>query len=98
MHSQLEEFLIVGTILPTVLIHLLAEAVEGILEEGVRISIRKLEIFLLSQFDELRSDGARHLTTLTENHTPDGVVHHHVTPLALLHREEVHQGDVLRVL
>ena len=98
VHSQLEEFFVVLTVIPAVLIHLLLEAVKSIGDEGVRISIGEFTVLLLGQFYELFSDGARHLTALTENHTPDGIVHHSVATLALLNGQQVHQCDVLGVL
>ena len=98
VHSQLEEFLVVLSVVPAILIHLLLEAIKRIGDKGMWIGIGKLTTLLLSQFDEFRSDSARHLAALAENHTPDGVVHHHIATLALLHSQQVHQGYVLGVL
>ncbi len=98
MHGEFEEFLIVLTIIPTILVHLLAEVVESRFKQRVRIDIRELTALLLGKFLQFRSDLTWHLTTLTEDHTPHIVVHHHETALALLHGEEVHQSDVLCIL
>ena len=64
----------------------------------MRIGISELKTLLLGQLNQLGSDCSGHLTALTKNHTPDGIVHHHVTTLTLLHGEEVHQSDILSVL
>ena len=98
MHSELEELFVVLTVVPAVLVHLLLEAFEGVGNEGVRISGSELAVLLLGQLDELWIDGAGHLAALAENHAPDGVVHHDITTLALLHSQQVHQGDVLGIL
>ena len=91
VHGELEEFLIVLTILPTVLVHLLLEVVECISKQCVGINICKLTTLLLGKLYEFRINLPRNLTTLTENHTPHRIVHHHEAALALLHGEEVHQ-------
>ena len=62
------------------------------------IGIGKFATLLLGQFNELRINGARHLAALSENHTPDGIVHHDVAPLALLDGEQIHQSNVLGIL
>ena len=62
VHTQFEEFLVVGTVLPAVLVHLLAETVEGVVEQRVRIDIGKLAVLLLGQFHEHRIDGAGNLS------------------------------------
>ena len=98
MHSQFEEFFVVLSILPAILIHFLLEAFKCIGNEGVRICIGKLTLLRLGQFDKFRCNLTRHLTTLAENHAPDGIVHHYIAALALLHSEKVHQGDVLGIL
>ena len=98
VHGQLEEFLVVLSIVPSVLVHLLAESVEGILQECMGIDIGKLQVLLGSQLLQFGRNLARHLAALAEDHAPDSIVHHHIAALALFHREEVHQGDVLRIL
>ena len=84
VHGQFEEFLVVLSIVPAILVHLLAETVEGVGDERVRVNVGKLAFLLLSQFDEFGSDGAGDLSALAENHAPDGIVHHDVAALALL--------------
>ena len=91
VHSELEEFLVVLTVIPTVLVHLLLEVVEGVGEQCVRIYVGKLAALLLGELYEFWVDSSRNLTALTENHTPHRVVHHYEAALALLHGEEVHQ-------
>ena len=98
VHSQFEQLFVVLTVVPTVFVHFLLEAFKRIGNEGVRIGIRKFAALLLGQFDEFGSNRARHLTALAQNHAPDGIVHHHIAALALLHRQQIHQRDVLRVL
>ena len=98
VHSEFEEFFVVLTILPTILVHLLLEVVESVREQCVSINVGEFATLLLSKLYELRIDSSRNLTTLTENHTPHRVVHHHEATLALLHSEKVHQSDVLNIL
>ena len=98
VHSQLEQFFVVLSVVPAILVHLLLEAFEGVGNEGVRVGIGKLAALLLGQLDEFGIDLAGHLAALAENHTPDGVVHHHVAALALFDSQQVHQRNVLRVL
>ena len=64
----------------------------------MRVSIGEFAALLLGQLDEFGINLARHLTALTQYHAPDGIVHHHIAALALFHGQQVHQGDVLRVL
>ena len=64
----------------------------------MRIGIGELALLRLGQLHQLGIDSAGNATALAENHAPNGIVHHHEATLSLLHREEVHQGDVLRVL
>ena len=62
------------------------------------VDIGKLAALLLSQLDQLGSDGTRNLATLAENHTPHSLVHHYKAALALLDSQQVHQRDVLDIL
>ena len=98
MHSELEEFFVVLTALPSVLCHLLAEVVESVCEKCVSVYVCELTALLLCKFNKLRIDSSRNLTRLAENHTPHRVVHHYEASLALLESEKVHEGDVLHVL
>ena len=98
VHAQFEEFLIVLSVVPAVLVHLLAEVGQSILQQGVGIDISKLTVLLLGQFHQFGIDGARDLSTLAEDHTPHGIVHHHEAALALFDGQQVHQGDVLHIL
>ena len=98
VHAQFEEFLIVLSVVPAVLVHLLAEVGQSVLQQGVSIDISKLTVLLLGQFHQFGIDGARNLSALAEDHTPHGIVHHHETALALLDGQQVHQGDVLHIL
>ena len=98
VHSQLEQLFVVLTVVPTILVHLLLEALEGIGDEGMGVVSGELTLLLLSQLDELGIDGARHLAALAQDHTPDGIVHHYIATLALLDGQQVHQRNVLRVL
>ena len=98
MHSQFEQLFVVLAVVPAILVHLLLKAIKRIGNEGVWISIGELTALLLSQFHEFGIDGTRHLAALAKNHTPDGIVHHDVASLALLHSEQVHQGNILGVL
>ena len=98
MHGQLEEFLIVLTVVPSVLVHFLAEVVECVGKQGVRVGIGELEAFLLGKIFQLLADFSGHTSALAENHAPHGIVHHDETALALFESKEVHQGDVLGIL
>jgi len=98
MHGKLEELLIVLAIVPSVLVHLLLEVVQSGLQQGMRIDVGKLIAFLFGQLLQLGSDLAWHLTAAAEDHAPHGIVHIDITALALLHREQVHQRDVLGIL
>ena len=98
VHTQLEEFLVVLTVVPAVLVHLLAEVVESVLQQRMGIDIGKLAILLLGQFHQLGIDGSRNLSALAKDHAPHGIVHHHETTLALFDGKQVHQGDVLHIL
>ena len=64
----------------------------------MRIDVGKLIAFLFGQLLQLGSDLAWHLTAAAEDHAPHGIVHIDITALALLHREQVHQRDVLGIL
>ena len=98
MHGQLKEFLVVLTVFPSVLVHFLAEAVEGVVEQRVGVGIGELASLLGGEVHKLLIDGAWYLSALAENHSPHGVVHHDETALALLHGEEVHKGYILHIL
>ena len=91
VHSEFEELLIVLTILPTVLVHLLLEVIECVAEQCVSIYICKLTTLLLGKLYEFWINLSRNLTTLTEDHTPHRIIHHYEAALALLHGKEVHQ-------
>ena len=98
MHGQLKEFLVVLTVFPSVLVHFLAEAVEGVVEQGVWVCIGELASLLGGEIYKFLVDGAWYLTALAEYHAPHGVVHHDEAALALLHGEEVHKGYILHIL
>ena len=98
VHGELEEFLVILSVVPAVLVHLLLEVVEGVGEQCVGVHVGELAALLLGKLHQLWVDGSGNLAALAEDHTPHGVVHHHEAALALLHGEEVHQGDVLGIL
>ena len=98
MHSQFEELFVVLSVVPSVLVHLLAELVERIGIEGVRVGVGELLALFLGESHQLGSYRAGHLAALAQYHAPHSIVHHDEAALALCHREQVHQGDVLGVL
>ena len=98
MHGEFEEFFVVLTEIPTVLLHFLAELVELVGEVRLWVLCLKLTTLFLGHLHELRRNGARQLTSLAENHVPDGVGNHAPTLLALFHLHHVHQGEVLHIL
>ena len=98
VHGQLKQLFVVLTIFPAVLVHLLAEVVERVGQQRVRVCICKFATLLLGQRHQFGIDGTGYLATLAEDHTPHGLVHHHKPSLALLDGEEVHQRDVLHIL
>ena len=76
MHSILEEFLIVLTEIPTVLLHLLTIYVEVIRIVLLWVGCHELTTFCLSHLNEDRINRTCKLTRLTENHIPDIVGNH----------------------
>ena len=98
VHSKFEEFLVVLSIFPTVLVHLLLEVFESVRQQGMRINLSKLKALLSCKFLNLWSNLTWHLTTLTKNHTPDRVIHHYVATLTLLKSEKVEECNVLCIL
>ena len=98
MHSQFKEFLIVLTALPTIVFHLLAESIKCIVKQCMWIDIGKFAFLLDSEFFQFGCDLSRNLSALAEYHAPHGIVHHHIASLALLYRQQVHQGNILGVL
>ena len=98
VHSQLEELFVILAVIPAILVHLLAEFGQLVLQQRVRVNGGELASLLFGQLYELGSNLTRHLTALAQNHAPHGIVHIDIATLALLHREQIHQGDVLGVL
>ena len=98
MHSEFVEFLVVLSVIPSVLVHFLAEVVECVRNECTRVCIGKFASLLSSKVFEFLVDFARYASALAENHSPHRVVHHDETSLALCHGEQVHEGDVLHIL
>ena len=96
VHGQLKQFFLVLAAVPSVVGHLLAEVVQGVGEQRVRVGLGKLKALLGSDLLQHRIDLSRHAATTTEDHAPHRVVHHHEA--ALLQGEEVEQRDVLGVL
>ena len=98
MHGKLKEFFVVFATFPTVLFHLLDEAFEVVGIVALRVCIRKLEAFFLGEFFDFGCYLSGQTSALSENHAPDGVVHHRVAGLVHGLGEEVHQCDVLDIL
>ena len=98
VHGELPQLLVVGTVLPAVLVHLLTEVVEGIGVERARVVGDEFAALCLGEFHNLWSQRTGHLATLAENHSPYGVVHHDIAALALFHGEQVEECDVLHIL
>ena len=98
MHGEFEEFFVVLTELPPILIHLLAELVEFVGIVALRIIGLKLAPFGLGHLDEFGSYRAGELTALAQDHVPDIVGYHAPASLALLHLHHVHQREVLDIL
>ena len=98
VHSQFKQFFVVLSILPTVLVHLLLKLIQAVWQQRMWVGIGKFESFFLGQSHQFGCDCSRNFATLAQNHTPHRIVHHHETPLALLHCEEVHQRNVLHIL
>ena len=98
MHSQFVEFLVVLAVVPSVLVHLLAEVVESVRNKSVRVGCGELSALFLCECYEFGVYCSRNLSALAENHSPHGVVHHDEASLALSECEEVHECYVLDIL
>ena len=99
VHCKLEQLFVVLTAIPAFFLHLFDEMRQCIRVVVLRVACEELEAFLLGEFHDLRCQSAREFSGFAENHVPCGRVDRClVTRLALAHREEVHQGDVLGVL
>ena len=70
VHGQFKEFLVILTAVPTIVSHFLAESVECIGDKRMRVVVGKLSFLLLCQFDEFGSNLSRHITALSEDHSP----------------------------
>ena len=98
MHGKLEKLLVILTIFPAILIHFLLEIIQGILQQGTGIDVRKRTTLLLSQFLQLWGNLPWYLSGLTQDHSPHIVIHVDIPSFPLLQRKEVHQRDVLHIL
>ena len=98
VHGQLEEFFVVLSIVPTVLVHFLLEVVECVLQECMWICIGKLAFLFLGELHKFWCNLSWNASALAEDHTPHGIVHHHEASFALLNGKQVHQRDVLGIL
>ena len=98
VHGQFKEFLVILTAVPTIVSHFLAESVERIGDKRMRVVVGKLSFLLLCQFDEFGSNLSRHITALSEDHSPHRVVHHHKSSLTLLDSQQVHKCNILDIL
>ena len=98
VHGKLEEFFVVLTAFPSVLLHLLDEAWQVVGVVRLRVGVGELKAFLFGEFDDFGCHGAGQFAALAENHAPDGLVHHRVARFAHRLGEQVHEGDVLDVL
>ena len=98
VHGKFEEFFVVFTTFPAVLLHLLDEAWQVVGIVRLRVGVGELKAFLFGEFDDFGCHGAGQFAALAENHAPDGLVHHRVARFAHRLGEQVHEGDVLDVL
>ena len=98
MHGKFKQLFVVLATVPSVLLHLFAEAVKSIGIESMRVGVNKLIAFLLGKLYQLRRNSARYLAALAKYHAPDRIVHHDISALALLDGEEVEQRDILHIL
>ena len=99
VHGQLEEFLVVGTEFPAVLLHLLAVVVHIVRIEGLDVAFEEFEALLGGEFLDFRSDRSGQLAAAAQDHAPDALVGEQaVARLALCFGHDVHQGDVLHIL
>ena len=98
MHSELEEFLVVLSALPTEFLHLLNIVRQHIRIERLRVARVELHAFLFGEFDDFGCQFARQFARLAENHTPHRGVHTGERFFAHRLREQVHQSGVLHVL
>ena len=98
VHGQLEELLVVLAFVPAFVLHDLAELVEFVGIVALRVGGCELASLLLGEGHDFGGHFAWELAALAQDHAPDGVVHHRVAGLAHRLGQQVHQGDVLRVL
>ena len=98
MHSQLEEFLVILSAIPSFFLHHSSEPVQFIRECVLRRTCIEFKSFLLCERDNLRSKLSRQGTHLTENHVPCILVDGSPASLSLEDVHEVHQSRVLHIL
>ena len=98
MHSEFEEFFVVLTEVPAVVLHFLAEYVKLIGVLVLRVAGEELTTLRLSECHEFGSNGTRQFARLAKKHAPDVVGDERPTLLALLHLHYVGECHVLNVL
>ena len=65
MHGKLEKLFVILPVLPTILVHLFSEVIESILEQRMRIGIRKFSSLLFGKLHKLGRNCTGHLTALS---------------------------------
>ena len=98
MHSQLEQFLFVGTDFPALLFHHLAVLGQFVGIVVLRHSVEELETLFLGQLDDFGRQRSGQTTALAEDHVPLVLLHVGEARFALDFGADVHQRDVLDIL
>ena len=98
MHGEFQKFLVVLTAIPTILFHLLDEAVELVGIVRLRVFGAEFVALFFGQSHNFGCQFAGQLTALAEDHAPDGVVHHRIAGFVHRFGEEIHQSNVLHIL
>ena len=83
VHCKLPKLLVVLSLVPAKLFHLLAVRIKRIGVEALRVSSGELVAFLLCKRNNLWRNFTRQVSALTQNHTPHALVHAAETWLVL---------------
>ena len=98
MHGIFEEFFIVLSGFPFILLHQLAILVEIIRIVVLRISFEEFASFAFRLFNDFRSKLTRQASGFTQNHIPNIIGNHTPTVFTFLHCHHIHHGKVLHIL
>ena len=98
MHGIFEEFFVVLSGFPFLLPHHLTILFQLVRIVVLRIAGKELAAFAFCLFHDFRSQFARQLTGLAQNHIPDIIGNHSPAFLTLFHLDDIHHSQVLHIL